>query len=112
VDEAFGQLTYTRVYQGTLRKGDPITNTRDRKTRRVGRMVLMHANDREDITEAGPGDIVAMIGVDCASGDTFCHDKINYSLENIHTMAPVISLAIAPAKGAERDKLGKALQRF
>jgi elongation factor G len=112
VDESFGQLTYTRVYQGTLRKSDALVNTRDRKTKRIGRMVLMHANDREDVTEAGPGDIVAMIGVDCASGDTFCDDKINYALENIHTMDPVISLAIQPAKGAERDKLGKALQRF
>ncbi len=112
VDENFGQLTYTRVYQGTLKKGETIVNTRTRKTARVGRMVLMHANDREDITEAGPGDIVAMIGVDCASGDTFCDDSLNYALENIQTIEPVISLAIEPAKGADRDKLGKALQRF
>ena len=112
VDESFGQLTYTRVYQGTLRKSDPIVNTRTRKSRRIGRMVRMHANDREDVAEAGPGDIIALIGVDCASGDTFCNDAINYSLENIQTVAPVISLAIKPAKGAERDKLSKALQRF
>ncbi|RMF75983.1 MAG: elongation factor G [Planctomycetota bacterium] len=112
VDESFGQLTYTRIYQGTLRKGDTIVNTRTRKSRRIGRMVRMHANDREDVAEAGPGDIIAMIGVDCASGDTFCNDAINYSLENIQTVEPVISLAIQPAKGADRDKLGKALQRF
>ncbi len=113
VDEQFGQLTYTRVYQGTLRKSDTIVNTRDRRSRRVGRMVRMHANDREDIDVAGPGDIVAMIGVDCATGDTFCHESINYSLESIYTPDPVISLAIAPkAKTGDRDRLSKALQRF
>jgi len=112
VDETFGQLTYTRIYQGTLRKSASIVNTRTRQSKRVGRMVRMHANDREDVAEAGPGEIIAMIGLDCASGDTFCDDKLNYSLENIHTPEPVISLAIEPAKGAERDKLSKALQRF
>ena len=112
VDESFGQLTYTRVYQGTLRKGMTIVNTRERKRSRVGRMVRMHANDREEVDAAGPGAIVAMIGVDCASGDTFCDEKLNYSLENIHAPDPVISLAIAPAKTAGRDKLSKALRRF
>ena len=112
VDESFGQLTYTRVYQGTLRKGMTIVNTRSRRSARVGRMVRMHANDREDVEQAGPGDIVALIGVDCASGDTFCDPSLNYSLENIHTPDPVISLAIAPAQGADREKLSKALRRF
>jgi len=112
VDESFGQLTYTRVYQGRLRRAGAVVNTRDRKSRRVGRMVRMHANDREDVEDAGPGDIVALIGVDCATGDTFCDDKLNYSLENIQALAPVISLAIAPAKSADRDKLSKALSRF
>ncbi|MCC6360733.1 MAG: elongation factor G, partial [Phycisphaerales bacterium] len=112
VDESFGQLTYTRIYQGTLRKGATLTNTRERRDKRIGRLVRMHANDRSDIDEAGPGDIVAMIGVDCATGDTFCDDKLNYSLESIYAPAPVISLAIQPAKQADRDKLSKALQRF
>lgn len=112
VDENFGQLTYTRIYQGTIRKGDTLTNTRSRRTARVGRMVRMHANDREDVDSAGAGDIIAFVGVDCASGDTFCDDKLNYSLENIYTPEPVISLAVAPSKGADRDKLSKALQRF
>jgi elongation factor G len=75
-------------------------------------MVRMHANEREDVTEAGPGDIVAIIGAPCASGETFCDDKLNYALENIHTPEPVISLAISPARGIDRDKLGKALHRF
>ncbi len=112
VDESFGQLTYTRVYQGTLRKSDSVVNTRTRRSHRIGRMVRMHANDRQDIDEAGPGDIIALIGVDCATGDTFCNDKLSYSLESIYAAAPVISLAIQPVKTADRDKLSKALQRF
>ncbi len=112
VDESFGQLTYTRIYQGKIKKSSSVTNTRDRKTRRIGRLVRMHANDRQDIDEAGAGDIVALIGVDCATGDTFCDDSLNYSLESIYSPAPVISLAIQPTKTADRDKLSKALQRF
>jgi elongation factor G len=112
VEESFGQLTYARVYQGHVRKGTVLRNTRVRRTTRVGRMVRMHANDREDVDAAGPGDIVAFIGVECASGDTFCDDRLNYALENILTPEPVISLAIATAKGADRDRLSKALARF
>ncbi|MFO0839856.1 MAG: elongation factor G [Phycisphaerae bacterium] len=112
VDESFGQLTYTRVYQGTLKKATTLMNTRVRRTQRVARMVRMHANDREDVAEVGPGDIVALIGVDCASGDTFCDEALNYSLESIYAPEPVISLAIQPAKTADRDKLAKALARF
>jgi elongation factor G len=112
VEESFGQLTYARVYQGRLRKGTALRNTRSRRTTRVGRMVRMHANDREDVDEATAGDIVAFIGVDCASGDTFCDDHVNYALENIQTPEPVISLAISAEKSAERDRLSKALARF
>ena len=112
VEESFGQLTYTRVYQGRVRKGQTLRNTRSRKNVRIGRMVRMHANEREDVDEAGAGDIVAFIGVDCATGDTFCDDKLNYALESIHAPEPVISLAITPAKGNDRDKLAKALSRF
>jgi elongation factor G len=112
VEESFGQLTYGRVYQGVIRRGDALRNTRVRKTARIGRMVRMHANDREDVDHAGPGDIVAFIGLDCASGDTFCDDRLNYALENIQTPEPVISLAVSTVKGADREKLGKALSRF
>jgi len=112
VEESFGQLTYTRVYQGRIRKGQTLRNTRSRKNVRVGRMVRMHADEREDVDEAGAGDIVALIGAECATGDTFCDDKLNYALESIHAPEPVISLAIAPAKGGDRDKLAKALSRF
>ncbi|MGE0480320.1 MAG: elongation factor G [Phycisphaerae bacterium] len=112
VDESFGQLTYTRIYQGTMRKADQIHNTRNRDRQRVSRMVRMHANDREDVVEAKAGDIVALIGVDCATGDTFCDEKLNYSLESIFAPEPVISLAIKPQKTGDRDKLSKALGRF
>ncbi len=112
VDEAFGQLTYTRVYQGRLRKAGVYFNPRTGRTQRVSRMVRMHANDREEITEAGAGDIVALIGVDCASGDTLCDESLNVSLEAIFAPEPVISLAVRPTKTADRDKLSKALGRF
>ncbi len=112
VDEQFGQVTYTRVYQGSLKKGSKYINTRSGKTERIGRILRMHADDREDLEEAQTGDIVAVMGVDCASGDTFCDSGINVSLESIHAAEPVISLAIRPAKNADRDKMSKALNRF
>jgi elongation factor G len=112
VDETFGQLTYTRVYQGTLQKGKQYRNARTNKMQRVGRIVRMHANDRKDIEEALPGDIVAMVAVDCASGDTFCDEAVNYSLESIFVADPVIRLSLTPASSADQDKMGKALNRF
>ena len=112
VEESFGQLTYARVYQGRVRKGQALRNTRIGRSVRIGRMVQMHANDRTDVNEAGAGDIVAFIGVECASGDTFCDDRLNYALENIQTPEPVISLAISTAKSADRERLAKALARF
>jgi len=111
-DETFGQLTYTRVYQGTIKKGGQYRNARTNKTVRVGRMVKMHANDREDIDTAGPGDIIALLAVDCASGDTFCGEGINYSLESIYVAEPVISLSIKPKDTTAQDRMGKALNRF
>lgn len=111
-DETFGQLTYTRVYQGTLRKGQSYYNPRAQKSQRVGRIVRMHANSREDINEATAGDIIAMVGVDCASGDTYCEDKFLVSLENIYVPDPVIELAIRPAKQDDFVKMSKALNRF
>jgi elongation factor G len=112
VDEQFGQVTYTRVYQGVLKKGNKYLNTRSGKTERIGRILRMHADDREDLEEAGTGEIIAVMGVDCASGDTFCDGSVNVSLESIHAAEPVISLAIRPAKNADRDKMSKALNRF
>ena len=111
-DETFGQLTYTRIYQGKIEKGCQYKNVRTNKSVRVGRMVRMHANDREDIDVAGAGDIVALLAVDCASGDTFCGDGITYSLESIYVADPVISLSIKPKDTTAQDRMGKALNRF
>ncbi|MCP4295568.1 MAG: elongation factor G [Proteobacteria bacterium] len=111
-DEQFGQLTYTRIYQGTLRKGDTIYNQRTGKKLRVGRLVRMNSDDRENIDSAGAGDIIAMIGVDCASGDTFCDDKISVTLESMFIAKPVISLAIKCTDNDATTRMGKALNRF
>src|SRR5262249_17432150 len=112
VVEQFGQLTYTRIYQGKIKKGESYTNSRTDKKVRFGRLLRMHADDREDIDEAGPGDIVAVVGVDCASGDTFCGGDVSYALESIYVPEPVIRLSIAPQQRDGGDKLGKALERF
>ena len=95
-DEQFGQLTYTRIYQGTLKKGATVYNTRTKKKVRIGRMVRMNSNDRENIDSAHAGDIIAMVGVDCASGDTFVgnDNNMNLSCEGIHVPIPVIELSI------------------
>lgn len=112
VVEQFGQLTYMRVYQGTMKKGESYINSRTGKKVRFGRLVRMHANDRSDIDVASAGDIIAVVGVDCASGDTFCGDGVNYSLESIYVPIPVIRLSVAPAQRDGADRLGKALERF
>jgi elongation factor G len=112
VVEQFGQLTYTRIYQGQIIKGNSYINARTGQKVRFGRMVRMHANEREDLDSAGPGDIIALVGVDCASGDTFLGDGINVTLENIFVADPVIRLSIEPAKRDDADKLAKALERF
>lgn len=111
-DESFGQLSYMRVYQGKIVKGQQYTNARTGRKQRIGRIVRMHANDREDIKDAGPGDIVALVAVDCASGDTYCGEGVNYSLESIFVADPVISLSITPASSADQERMGKALSRF
>ncbi len=111
-EETFGQLTYTRVYQGTLKKGMTITNMRTGKSVRLGRLLRMHANDRENIDEASAGDIVAMIGIDCASGDTFCEEGVNLTCESMFVAQPVISFSVSCADSGDYDKMSKALQRF
>jgi elongation factor G len=114
-DEQFGQLTYTRIYQGTLTKGDTLLNTRTKKRVRVGRIVRMNSNDRENIDYACAGDIIAMIGVDCASGDTFVSDDGNLdhlSCEGMHIPIPVIELSIKAKDKEQQAKMGKGLQRF
>jgi elongation factor G len=112
VDESFGQLSYTRVYQGRMVKSQTCRNARTNQDFRIGRIVRMHANQREDVAEAGPGDIVALVGVECASGDTLCAPDLNWSLESIFVATPVISLAVTPASSADQDRMAKALNRF
>lgn len=112
VIEQFGQLTYTRIYQGEIRKGDSYINARTGKKVRFGRLVRMHANDREEIDVAGAGDIIAVVGVDCASGDTFHGESISVALESIYVPDAVLRLSVEPANRDGADKMGKALERF
>jgi elongation factor G len=111
-DGQYGQLTYVRIYQGALKKGDELTNTRARKRFKVGRLVRMHSDNMEDITEGAPGDIVALFGVDCASGDTFCGSGLNYAMTSMFVPEPVISLSITPKDKKSADQMAKALNRF
>ena len=112
VEEPFGQVTYMRIYQGTLEKGKFYYNSRQRKKGRISRILRVHADEKEDIDSAGAGDIVAVMGIEPATGDTYCAEGTNVSLESIYAAEPVIDLAIAPAKRVDYDKLSKALSRF
>ncbi len=111
-DTQYGQLTYIRIYQGSIKKGDELFNTRSQKKFKVGRLIRMHANKMDDITEAPVGDIVALFGIDCASGDTFCDPSFNYSMTSMYVPNPVISLAISPKDKKSEGNMGKALNRF
>jgi elongation factor G len=111
-DGQYGQLTYVRIYQGALKKGDELINTRARKKFKVGRLVRMHADNMEDINEGSPGDIVALFGIECASGDTFCGGGINYAMTSMYVPEPVISLAVDPKDKKSADQMAKALNRF
>lgn len=108
----YGQLTYIRIYQGSIKKGDELYNTRSGNTFKVGRLIRMHADSMEDINEASSGDIVALFGINCASGDTLVKSGLNYSMTSIYVPEPVISLAIAPVDKKSSDAMVKALQRF
>ena len=111
-DGQYGQLTYVRVYQGCLKKGEELYNTRSRKKFKVGRLVRMNSASMEDINEGVPGDIVALFGIDCASGDTFCSAGLNYAMTSMYVPEPVISLAITPKDKKSADQMAKALNRF
>jgi len=112
VDDEFGQLTFTRVYQGKIEKGGTYYNQRTGKKERFGRIVKMHADKREETDLAEAGDIVAIMGIDCASGDTYCSEPNYCTLENIFIAKPVIKMSINPISRDNSDRLGKALQRF
>lgn len=111
-DGQYGQLTYIRVYQGALKKGDTIINSRDGKKLKVGRLIRMHSSEMEDVDEIPAGHIGAMFGIDCASGDTFVSPEINYSMIAMHIMEPVISLALQPVDNKSQINMSKALNRF
>jgi elongation factor G len=108
----YGQLTYVRIYQGTLKKGETIVNVRTGKGVKAGRLVRMHADEMEEIEFASAGDIVAIFGIDCASGDTFTDGQVRYTMRSMHVPAPVISLAVKPKDKKAEMNLSKALSRF
>ncbi|XP_055548536.1 elongation factor G, mitochondrial [Wyeomyia smithii] len=109
----FGQLTYLRCYQGVLKKGDNIYNVRSGKKVRLARLVRLHSNNMEDVNEVYAGDIFALFGVDCASGDTFVtNPKLELSMESIFVPDPVVSMAIQPTNSKDRDNFSKAIARF
>jgi len=112
VDDEFGQLTFTRIYQGAVARGEMYFNQRTGKKDRFSRIMKMHADRREDIDSASAGDIVAIMGIDCASGDTYCSEPKYCTLENIFVAEPVIKMSINPLTRDGSDRLGKALQRF
>ena len=111
-DGRYGQLTYMRIYQGVMRKGEFMFNLRGNKKVKIGRLVRMHADDMEDIEEASAGDIVAVFGVDCYSGDTFTDGKIELAMSNMFVPNAVISLTVTPKDNKAQVNMSKALQRF
>ncbi|MBW1961765.1 MAG: elongation factor G [Deltaproteobacteria bacterium] len=111
-DGPYGQLTYVRVYQGTLSRGDAIVNVRTGKKVKVGRVVRMHADQMEDIETIPAGFIGALFGIECVSGDTFTAPDIRLTTTSMHVPEPVIALAISAKDHKSRMKMSKALARF
>lgn len=111
-DGRFGQLTYMRIYQGGVKKGDTLTNMSNGKRVKVPRLVRMHADEMHDIEEVGPGQIVAMFGIDCASGDTFTDGNLNVTMTSMFVPEPVIELAVSPKEKSGQVNFSKALNRF
>jgi len=112
VEDPFGQLTFMRIYQGQVRKGEMLFNQRTGRKDRFSRIVKMHADKREEIDTAEAGDIVAIMGIDCASGETYASDTKFCSLESMFVPKPVIKVSVTPVSRADADKMSKALQRF
>jgi elongation factor G len=112
-DPFVGQLTFIRVYSGVLKTGDSVLNVRTTKTERIGRLLKMHANKREEITEILAGDICAAVGLkNVGTGDTICSDEHPIALESITFAVPVISVAVEPKTKADQEKMGMALGRL
>ena len=112
VDDPYGQLTFLRVYQGTIKKGQQYFNQRTGRKERFSRILRMHADKREDVDQARAGDIVAVMGIECASGDTYAGETKYCTLENMFVPEAVIRVAISPLQRSDADRLGKALARF
>ncbi len=112
VDDPYGQLTFMRIYQGTIKKGETYFNQRTNRKERFSRILRMHSDKREEIDSASAGDIVAIMGIDCASGDTYAQTNKFCTLESMFIPEPVIRVAVTPAQRADGDRLGKALARF
>lgn len=111
-ESRFGQLTYMRLYQGTMRKGDFFYNVDKRERVKIPRLVRMHANNMEDIEAAGAGEILATFGVECATGHTFTDGSINYGMSSMFVPEPVISYSIKPLDKNKLAQFSKALNRF
>jgi elongation factor G len=111
-DGRYGQLTYMRIYQGHVAKGDFIFNQSNQRKVKVPRIVRMHSNEMNDVEEAYAGDIVALFGVECASGDTFTDGTVNYTMTSMFVPDAVISLAVAPKERTGQANFSKALNRF
>ncbi|KFY64860.1 hypothetical protein V496_02977 [Pseudogymnoascus sp. VKM F-4515 (FW-2607)] len=108
----FGQLTYIRVYQGTLKKAMNVFNARNDKKVKIPRIVRMHSNEMEEVPEVGAGEICAVFGVDCASGDTFTDGTLPYTMSSMFVPEPVISLSITPKNKTDTNNFSKAMNRF
>jgi len=111
-DGRYGQLTYVRLYSGMLKKGETIVNGRTQKKVKVGRLVRMHSDEMEDIDYAEAGDIVALFGVDCASGDTFTNGNTGIAMSSMHVPDAVVSVTLTPSDAKAQQNMSKALQRF
>ncbi|KAF8446528.1 elongation factor G 1 precursor [Terfezia claveryi] len=108
----YGQLTYIRVYQGSLRKSMNVFNARNNKKIKVPRIVRMHSNEMEDVDQISAGEICAVFGVDCASGDTFTDGSVAYTMTSMFVPEPVISLSIKPKNTKDTPNFSKAISRF
>ena len=111
-DTRFGQLTYMRIYQGRVQKGDFIFNVKTGQKVKVPRIVYMHADEMEDIEKAEGGDIVAFFGIDCSSGDTFCSKDVQYTMTSMFVPTAVIAMAVEPKERSATGNFSKALQKF
>ncbi len=112
-DPFVGSLTFTRIYSGVLKKGDSILNSTKGKKERIGRMMMMHSNNREEIEEAFAGDIIALAGLkDTTTGDTLCSEKEPVVLETMTFPEPVIEIAVEPKTKGDQEKMSQALARL